>query len=124
MKKGPFILVVSDHKPILKLLRVNLSSVGYDVITGTDATSAIGALKENEAALVVFDVTMPCGESLEALGRVRQRCNVPIIMLTTRNEVAGLRHSLLGPQDEYIVKPFDIQKLLDLVKTKLAHAGQ
>ena len=111
------ILVVSDEKPMLKLIRANLSKK-YSVVTATNAIRAIELLKEHRPGLVIFDITTPDVNSFDALTLIRQNCDTPIIALTARNEITTLC-SLLAHGDKYIVKPFNIQKLLSLVQMML-----
>lgn len=117
MLTWPVILVVSDEKPMLKLIRANLSKK-YRVVTATDAIGAVELLKEHGPGLVIFDITTPNVNSFDALTLIRQNCDTLIIALTSRNEITTLR-SILAHGDKYIVKPFNIQKLLSLVEVML-----
>jgi len=117
MATNTVILIVSDEKPVLKLLRANLKKE-YQVVTAADAVSAVKLLKEHRPGLVIYDMTTPDVENSDALASLRPRCDVPIIILTARNGVASL-HRILADEDEYIVKPFNIQELLSLIQAKL-----
>jgi len=118
MATNTAILIVADEEPILKLLQVNLSKAGYQVIAVSDASAAIKPLKERRPSLAIFDTTESISESVKALDTMRPYCGFPVITLITRNGVAALQN-VLAPEDEFLVKPFEINKLLSLVQSKL-----
>ena len=84
MKKRPVILAVDDEEPILKLLHVNLSLEGYDIVTASNGTSALALMKEHGPDLVILDIMMPGLDGFQVLDLIRQRSNVPVIMLTAK----------------------------------------
>ena len=122
MEKRPLILAVDDEEPILKLLRVNLSQRGFHVATASNGTLALTLLEEREPDLVILDIMMPDLDGFQVLDRIRQRSNVPVIMLTGRDEVTVLRDALALGADDYVRKPFSIQELLARVRVKLRRA--
>ena len=113
------ILIVSDEQPMIELLRANLLREGYRVVAATDAIAAMKLLKEHRPRLAIFDTKEPISKSAKALATMRPHCSFPIIILITRNGVATL-HNILTHEDELFVKPFDINKLLSLVRAKLS----
>ncbi len=119
MEKRPLILAVDDEENLLKLLRVNLTVDGYDVITASDGSSAMTILEEQEPDLVILDIMMPGIDGIQVLDLIRKRSNVPVIMLTARCEKETLCDTLDLGADDYITKPFGMQELAARIKAKL-----
>jgi DNA-binding response OmpR family regulator len=117
--KQPIILVVDDDDKILKLLQVNLSVDGYQVVSvdnGSSALESLGALKPD---LVILDVMMPGLDGFQVLDRIRQQSDVPVIIVTASWDTVAA-HEIAGMKaDNYLKKPFNISELTDRVKTKL-----
>lgn len=122
MEKRPLILAVDDQELVLKLLRVNLSLEGYHVVTASNGMSALELLEEYEPELVILDIMMPGLDGFQVLDLIRQRCNVPVIMLTAKCEETTLRDALVLGADDYVTKPFSILELAARVRAKLRRA--
>ena len=105
------IALVDDDRNILTSVSMALEAEGHDVQTYTDGASALQALGTTPADLGVFDIKMPRMDGMELLSRLRQKNDMPVIFLTSKDEeideVLGLR---MGA-DDYIRKPF-LQRLL------------
>jgi len=119
MGEHPLILAIDDEELILKLLSINLTAEGYDVITASDGISALALLEEHTPDLILLDIMMPDFDGIQTLLQLRKRSNVPVIMLTARGEVTVLRDSLDLGADDYITKPFSIQVLSAHIRAKL-----
>lgn len=117
------ILVVDDEKALRDVLEDILKSQGYSVRLAKDGQEAIDLLEEEAFDLILLDVMMPKMDGWSVLREVRNKDNVPVIMLTARNlendEVFGFE---LGA-DEYITKPFRNSILLARVKAVLKRSG-
>jgi len=124
MKKRPLIMAVDDEETLLKLLRVNLTVDGYDVITAPDGSSALTMLEEREPDLVLLDIMMPGLDGFQTLDLMRQRSDVPVIMLTARCEKETVQDTLGLGADDYVTKPFSIQVLAARIRAKLRRTGQ
>ena len=125
MERQPLLLVVDDEEPILKLLRVNLTVEGYRVLTASSGAAALELLEEHAPELIILDIMMPDLDGFQVLDLIRQRSDVPVIMLTARGEVASLQKSLALGADDYIKKPFSISVLAARIRAKLRrHADQ
>lgn len=122
MEKRPLILAVDDQELVLKLLRVSLSLEGYHVVTASNGMSALELLEEYEPELVILDIMMPGLDGFQVLDLIRQRCNVPVIMLTAKREETTLRDALVLGADDYVTKPFSILELAARVRAKLRRA--
>jgi len=115
----PLVLAVDDEPGILKLISTILSDGGYRVVTAKDGAEALAAAEEYRPDLVILDLTLPDIDGLEVMRHLRERVNVPIVMVTARgtdtDKVTGLG---LGA-DDYLAKPFNPQELTARVQAVL-----
>ncbi|NGP45022.1 response regulator transcription factor [Bacillaceae bacterium SIJ1] len=114
------ILVVDDEPSIVTLLQYNLQQAGYDVITANDGEEALQKILEEEITLVVLDLMLPKIDGVEVCKQLRQQKNqLPILMLTAKDDefdkVLGLE---LGA-DDYMTKPFSPREVVARVKAIL-----
>jgi len=116
------ILVVDDEKIIVKGIKFNLESEGYDVETASNGEEAIEILRNIQTDLVILDLMMPKMDGLEACKRIREFSNVPIIMLTAKSEDTDIILGLDYGADDYITKPFNIMELKSRVRAILRRA--
>lgn len=117
------IMVVDDEQTERHLLDRILTQEGYDVILAADGGSSLIQLEEVRPDLVILDVMMPGLNGFQVLRLIRQRSNVPIIMLTGRGESANIRDALDLGADDFVRKPFRRGELLARIKAKLRRAG-
>jgi len=123
MKSRPLIMVVDDEQTILRLLKRTLEPEGYGVIMADNGRAALDLFEEHRPDLVILDVTMPGLDGFQVLHLIRQRANVPVIMLSARREVTTKRDTLVLGADDYICKPFHTGELLARIKAKLRRVG-
>ena len=113
------IALVDDDKNILTSLSMALEAEGFIVNIYSDGTEAFSGLSIKPADLVILDIIMPRLDGMELLNRLRQKSNIPIIFLTSKDdeidEVIGLR---MGA-DDYITKPFSQRLLIERVRVVL-----
>lgn len=105
------LLVVDDDAPILRLARAKLQTDGYRVITATNGEEAIAVFEDENPDLIVMDIMMPIMDGIEAMRRIRQTSNVPIILLTARDRGKDKIRGLDSGADDYVTKPFDPDEL-------------
>lgn len=105
------ILVVDDEKLLVKGIKFNLESEGYQVETGYDGQEALEMAKNGNFDLIILDIMMPKLDGMEACMRIREFSTVPIIMLTARSEDADKIIGFECGADDYITKPFNILEL-------------
>ena len=117
------ILVVDDERVIVKGIRFNLMSEGYDVDTGYDGEQAVELARNNHYDLIILDLMMPKIDGLQACIRIREFSSVPIIMLTARSEDADKIIGLESGADDYITKPFNILELKARIRALIRRAG-
>ena len=117
------ILVVDDEDLLVKGIRFNLQNDGYEVITGSTGLDAIELTKSEQPDLIVLDVMMPKMDGLTACSHIREFSNVPIILLTAKNEdmdkLIGFDHGA----DDYLTKPFNILELKARIRALLRRAS-
>ena len=117
------ILVVDDEALLVKGIRFNLKSDGYDVITGSNGQEAVELTKSESPDLVVLDVMMPVMDGLTACSRIREFSDVPIILLTAKvddmDKLMGFDHGA----DDYLTKPFNILELKARIRALLRRSG-
>ncbi len=117
------ILVVDDEALLVKGIRFNLKSDGYDVITGSNGQEAVELTKSENPDLVVLDVMMPVMDGLTACSRIREFSDVPIILLTAKvddmDKLMGFAHGA----DDYLTKPFNILELKARIRALLRRSG-
>ena len=119
MKKGPTILVADDEESLLKLLKLSFGLEGFDVVTANDGLAAQEAFEGNQPDAAVLDIGMPGIDGFGVLQFIRQRSNIPVILLTARDEPSYQRRALDAGADGYMTKPFDRVELVDSVRAKL-----
>ena len=117
------ILVVDDEKVLVKGIKFNLESEGYQVETGYDGEEAVELSRSGNFDLIILDLMMPKIDGLQACMRIREFSNVPIIMLTARSEDTDKIIGFECGADDYITKPFNILELKARVRALLRRAG-
>ena len=116
------ILIVDDEKMILNLLSCNLIKEGYNVIEAKDGLEAITIAQEKKPDLILLDVMLPKLDGLSVCKRVKNIMNVPILMVTAKDDELDKILGLELGADDYITKPFSIRELLARVKANLRKA--
>jgi len=115
----PSIAVVDDDKQIVALIEDILAGEGYDVLSFRDSQTALHQIKARAPDLVILDIIMPKMNGIELLRRLRQKSDVPVILLTglidEEEELLGLQSGA----DDYIHKPFSRRALIERVKSVL-----
>ncbi|MCL2170323.1 MAG: response regulator, partial [Defluviitaleaceae bacterium] len=113
------ILVVDDEKNIVDIVAFNLHKEGYEVVVARDGEACLEAFEKEEPDLVILDIMMPKMDGLEACKKIREKSQVPIIMLTARAEEVDKVLGLELGADDYVTKPFGVRELLARVKANL-----
>jgi DNA-binding response OmpR family regulator len=115
----PTILVVEDEPALQETLSYNLARAGYHVEVEGDGVKALAAARETKPDLIVMDLMLPGMDGLEITRILRGEMNVPIIMLTARDEEIDRVLGLEIGADDYLTKPFSMRELLARVKAQL-----
>ena len=113
------IALVDDDRNILTSVQMTLEAEGYAVRTFTDGESALQGLLSKPADLAVLDIKMPRMDGMELLQRLRQRSNMPVVFLTSKDEEVDELMGLRLGADDYITKPFSQRLLLERIRALL-----
>jgi two-component system KDP operon response regulator KdpE len=118
------VLVIDDEPPIRKLLRMGLSTQGYEILEAHNGKAALVFLAENPD-LVILDLGLPDIQGHELLRTIRARNErVPIVVLSSRGDEAGKVQALDLGADDYVTKPFGMDELLARMRAALRHQLQ
>jgi two-component system, OmpR family, KDP operon response regulator KdpE len=118
------VLVIDDEPPIRKLLRMGLSTQGYEILEAPSGKIALEKLTENPA-LIILDLGLPDIQGHELLRSIRGRNeSVPIVVLSSRGDEAGKVQALDLGADDYLTKPFGMDELLARMRAALRHQLQ
>ena len=119
----PTIALDDDDRNILTSVSIALEAEGYRIMTYTDGASALDGLKQNPPDLAIFDIKMPRMDGMELLRRLRQKSDLPVIFLTSKDEEIDELFGLKMGADDFIRKPFSQRLLVERVKAILRRAG-
>ena len=117
------ILVVDDEALLVKGIRFNLQSDGYEVITGSNGLEAVQLAQTENVSLIVLDVMMPEMDGLTACSKIREFSNVPIILLTAKSDDMDKLMGFDFGADDYLTKPFNILELKARIRALLRRSG-
>lgn len=110
------VLVVDDEKNIVDIISFNLVKEGYEVICAYNGTDGLNLALTEEPDLVLLDIMMPGMDGFEVCKKIREKKQIPIIMLTARAEEVDKVLGLELGADDYVTKPFGVRELLARVK--------
>jgi two-component system, OmpR family, KDP operon response regulator KdpE len=119
----PRILVVDDETQITRVLRTSLAMHGYEVQVANDGEAGLKAFDAWKPDLVITDLAMPKMTGAELTENIRDRSQVPIIVLSVRGEDAHKIDALDKGADDYVTKPFSINELLARIRANLRRAN-
>lgn len=124
MEEKKTILIIEDDADISQLLYTALSKAGYDAVqaySGTEGKMLLG-MKEKRFALILLDLMLPGISGEELLSFIRSDSDIPVIVLTAKDELDDKISVLIGGADDYITKPFEIPEVLARIQVQLRHA--
>ena len=113
------ILVCDDERDIVSALRIYLTSEGYKVYEAYNGEEALALIEKKDIHLVLMDVMMPVMDGITAMVKLREKSNVPVIMLTAKSEDTDKVLGLNIGADDYVTKPFNPVELQARVKSQL-----
>ena len=119
----PTIALVDDDQNILTSVSIALEFEGYRVTTYTDGASALDGFKTTLPDLAILDIKMPRMDGMETLRRLRQKSDLPVIFLTSKDEQIDELFGLKIGADDFIRKPFSQRLLVERVKAVLRRAA-
>lgn len=113
------ILVCDDDVEIVEAIEIYLHNEGYNIIKAYDGRQAIEQMSNNEIHLVIMDVMMPIMDGIKAIAKIREKYNVPVIMLSAKSEDTDKIMGLNMGADDYVTKPFNPLELIARVNSQL-----
>lgn len=116
------ILIVDDDLTLIELLSQCLEKTGYKVLSATNGIDGLQMVYKNKVDLIILDVMMPRMDGWETCSRIREISDVPIIMLTAKDEEADALKGFQCGVDDYVTKPFSFAELTARVKAILQRA--
>ncbi len=116
------ILIVDDEKPIVDILVYNLKKEGYNTLEANDGAEAINIAFEKKPDLILLDIMLPKVDGLTVCKKIRNSFNMPIIMISAKDEEIDKILGLELGADDYITKPFSVRELVARVKANLRKA--
>ncbi|EGL17826.1 MULTISPECIES: response regulator transcription factor [unclassified Paenibacillus] len=116
---GIHILIADDEKEIRELLKTYLERETYMADTAHNGEEALRLAEERDYSLIVLDLMMPIVDGIEVCRRLRQTSNVPILMLTAKDQEVDKLVGLSIGADDYITKPFSIHEVIARIKAHL-----
>ena len=117
------ILVVDDDPEIVRAIAILLEKEGYQVLKAYNGMEALEQAVNPALRLIVIDVMMPRLDGLSAVMKIREKRNLPIIVLSAKSEDSDKVLGLSMGADDYIAKPFGMMELMARIRTALRHAG-
>lgn len=116
------ILIVDDEKPIVEILVYNLQKEGYNTLEANDGEEAVRIALEKKPNLILLDIMLPKMDGLAVCKKIRHSLNVPILMLSAKDEEIDKILGLELGADDYVTKPFSVRELMARVKANLRKA--
>lgn len=118
-EKAKKILIIEDEEKIARFIELELSHEGYDIYKAHDGRKGLDMAENGSYDLVLLDIMLPELSGLEVLRRIRRHSDVPVIMLTARDQISDKVSGLDMGADDYITKPFAIEELLARIRVAL-----
>ncbi len=113
------VLIVDDEKPIVDILEYNLKKEGYNTLIANDGMEAVNIALEQKPNIILLDIMLPKMDGLTVCKKVRTALNIPIIMLTAKEEEIDKILGLELGADDYVTKPFSVRELIARIKANL-----
>jgi len=118
------ILIIEDEKAISDIIKFNLQKEGYDVETAYDGKDGLDKALACGCDLVLLDIMLPVMDGFEVCKRIREKSNVPVLMLTAKEEEVDKVLGLELGADDYITKPFGMRELIARIKANIRRQNQ
>lgn len=113
------ILICDDEPDIVSALEIYLQSDGYSTLKACDGSEALEVLEKNDVQLILMDIMMPKMDGITAISKLREKYNIPVILLTAKSEDTDKILGLNVGADDYVTKPFNPVELLARVRSQL-----
>jgi two-component system KDP operon response regulator KdpE len=123
-KQGAYILIIDDEIEIIRALSRGLTAHGYRVLTARNGEEALKTVFQQRPDLILLDLMLPTISGLEVCRRIREESNVPIIVLSVKDQERDKVQALDLGADDYIAKPFGMSEVIARVQVALRHLAR
>lgn len=123
MSTNATVLIIDDDQTLIKLVSNALRQEGYAVLTASDGQAGLREMYQSQPDLLILDINMPTMDGWTVCQRVREVSNIPIVMLTARDDPEEIVRGLDMGADDYVVKPFEMGVLKARVRSNLRRAA-
>jgi len=120
----PCVLIVDDEPPIRRLLRNTLAVQNFRTIEAATGREALDAVRREKPDLIILDLGLPDLDGLEVIKAVREKSQLPIVVLSSRGDERGKVSALDLGADDYVTKPFGVNELMARIRAALRHRLQ
>lgn len=120
----PQVLLVDDEAALRDSLTYTLEKEGFTVVTAADGHSAIKQFHKQVPDVILLDLMLPEVDGMEVCWRIRAFSNVPIVMLTAKDQDINKVRGLEAGADDYVTKPFNTRELIARIKAVLRRSGE
>lgn len=124
MNAMPHVLLVDDEVPLLDSLSYTLKKEGYEVTTAADGLTALKLFHKQVPDVILLDLMLPEVDGMEFCWRIRAFSDVPIVMLTAKDQDIDRVWGLQAGADDYVTKPFNTRELLNRIEAVLHRRAQ
>jgi two-component system, OmpR family, response regulator MtrA len=121
---SPVVLFADDDEEMRELIRILLGQKGIQLIGAANGREALDAWGQQTVHLIILDVMMPVMDGLETLGRIRQISNIPVILLTAKDQESDILEGFAQGANDYVIKPFRPAELVARVQSKLGDGAE
>lgn len=119
----PHVLLVDDEAPLRESLTYALQKEGYEVTTAADGATALKLFHKQVPDIILLDLMLPEVDGMELCWRIRAFSDVPIVMLTAKDQEIDRTWGLEAGADDYVTKPFNTRDLMGRIKAALDRHG-
>lgn len=117
------VLIVDDDQGVLRFIRAHLQSSGFETLLATNGAEAMEVIEKELPDIIIMDITMPQVDGIETCRRIREWSQVPIIMLSARQDITEKVKCFNTGADDYVTKPFGVEELQARVDAVLRRSG-
>ncbi|MBA4385507.1 MAG: DNA-binding response regulator [Anaerolinea sp.] len=124
MDRDPLILLIDDEPQILRALKTILTSGHFKVLAAVNGEDGIALAASQSPDVIILDLTLPDMDGIQVCEQIRQWSQVPIIILSVRDDEREKVAALDKGADDYLTKPFNIEELMARIRVALRHSSQ
>jgi two-component system, OmpR family, response regulator MtrA len=122
--ESPVVLYAEDDEEMREMVRILLGQKGVQLIGAANGKEALDVWGQQSVQLIILDVMMPVMDGLETLRRIRQTSNIPVILLTAKDQESDILAGFAQGANDYIIKPFRPAELVARVQSKLGGGAE